>query len=245
MSARIHPDDDMFQGSRDHYESCGRQFADLIVAAAEKHGAASPAILELPCGYGRVTRHLVERFAPASITAADAMEPAVDFCVEEFGVTGVVVRPPLNGFNEVEDDRYDVAAMGSLVTHLGEADAIEVLANFGRKVAPSGIAIVTTHGVRAYDLLCKGTWHADQIDKTGLDSLKAAYEGDGFGFVRYRGDHVFERKTADSVGETYYGVSLIRREWLVNRMTENGFALDTMMEGGWDNHQDVFVFRKA
>ena len=58
----IHPDDDMFMGSLEHYDLAGKEMTSLVEIAAKNLSLAAPHILELPCGYGRVTRHLIQLF---------------------------------------------------------------------------------------------------------------------------------------------------------------------------------------
>lgn len=117
----IHPDDDMFSGSLDHYESVGKEMADLVEVAAHDLGLSAPHILELPCGYGRVTRHLVKLFPAERSLACDIMVPAVEFVATKFGVKGHPAEIPVNELTGIETDTFDIAVMGSLITHLSAA----------------------------------------------------------------------------------------------------------------------------
>lgn len=236
---KIHPDDDMFQGSIEHYLSCGEEFAEIIVHAAAMSSAREPQILELPCGYGRVTRHLVRYFASSEITAADVMAPAVDYCSATFGVTGVVVQEPVNEFPNIPDGAFDVIAMGSLVTHLSESNARLALTHFLRKLAPGGIAVISTHGARVFELLSTGAvWF--ELAPTDREQLLTSYQRDAYGFAYYAAGHAFERKTVDYVGD-HYGVSLIPHSWMIRALAVLGYTVVRYQVGGWDNHQDVYI----
>ena len=242
MQSQIHSDDDMYVGSLGHYEQCGKQFADIIGAAAQRATFSSPRILELPCGYGRVTRHLVKFFLPEKIVVADAIAPAVEFCIEQFGVSGIEVGEPLNEFINIPNGAFDVAAMGSLITHLSEDSAETVLKHFFSKLTPQGIALITTHGVRAHEiLLADSNWF--ELIPSDREFLKAAYQEDKFGYVQYAPDHSFEKKTVECVGKSY-GISLIPHSWMVKTVNQLGYSVLDYQKGGWDNHQDVFVIAK-
>lgn len=240
--SRIHPDDDMFTGSIEHYESCGKEFADIVSNAAKLVSLPVPQILELPCGYGRVTRHLVKHFSPEQIFVADAMASAVNFCMEQFGVSGVKVVEPLNEFTNIPTGSFDVAAMGSLITHLSEDSTEAVLRHFLSKLSLQGVAVVTTHGVRAHEILsADSNWF--ELTPSDRELLKVAYQEERFGYVQYAPDHSFERKTVDCVGKSY-GISLIPHCWMLETVKRLGYSVIDYQKGGWDNHQDVFVIAK-
>lgn len=244
MNTLIHPDDDMFCGNIAHYEACGRQFAGFVEQASRcvKSGGKKK-ILELPCGYGRVTRHLVEMFPPADIVVADAMPQAVEFCCEQFGVSGIEVKAPLNELRDVPEGEFQVAAMGSLITHLDEHSAGIVLCCFLSKLAVGGVAVITTHGKRAQEILFSNTaWF--ELLAGDRDSLKEAARQGKYGYARYAPHHEFERKTVEAVGESY-GISLIPHEWMLCSFAKLGVGVIDYLEGGWDGHQDVYFVGKT
>src|SRR6516225_708731 len=78
----------MFSGDREAYLSVGRSAlrcinVSLMVAGIEAETIRT--ILDLPCGHGRVLRHLREAFPAANITASDLRRDAVDYCAKTFG----------------------------------------------------------------------------------------------------------------------------------------------------------------
>lgn len=241
MSDPIHPDDDMFTGDRDHYERCGRQFAALIGKAADISKSSERRILELPCGYGRVTRHLIEMFPPQQIDVADIMAPCVQYVSSTFGVRGIQVVQPVNQFYNILDRRYSVAAMGSLITHLSESNTRTVVAHFLDKLAAGGVAVITTHGQRSHDALLAGNWFDVSLgDRT---TLLKAYANQGHGFANYSTAETFEKKTVETVGDAY-GVSLTHKDWMFELATDLGYSVIEFIQGGWDNHQDVFFINR-
>ncbi|WP_434113821.1 class I SAM-dependent methyltransferase [Paraburkholderia caffeinilytica] len=241
QSAPIHPDDDMFHGSNEHYTSVGTQMADCVSHAVELAQIDSPTILELPCGYGRVTRHLASRFDPKRIHVADIMVPAVDFCVETFGVNGYYIVDPVYEFQNVPETFFDAAALGSLITHLSGRNARTVIKHFFKKLKPGGIAVVTTHGARSREIL--ETVDCYQVGDAARTYLLDSYDAGQFGFVNYMADHSLEAKTIDYIGDSY-GISLIPHNWVNNVCDENGLIILEYRSGGWDNHQDVFFISR-
>lgn len=164
----------MFCGNHDHYEACGRQFAKFCEHASQLVGESSK-ILELPCGYGRVTRYLINSFSPA---------------------------------------------------------------NFLSKLSPDGVAVITTHGIKAQEILFSDeSWF--ELLPEDLESLKRAAKEKRYGYVGYAPGHAFEKKTVKRVG-SHYGISLIPHVWMLETINCLGFRVHEFIMGGWDNHQDVF-----
>lgn len=236
-SELIHPNDDMYHGSSEHYTSVGTQMADFAAHAAALGGVSSPVVLELPSGYGRVTRHLVSRFDPEHVHVADIMVPAVDFCAQSFGVKGYYITDPVYEFRNVPESFFNDAVLGSLITHLSELNARTVIKHFFAKLQPGGVAVVTTHGARSRQIL--ETADCYQIGDAARAHLLTSYDAGQFGFVNYMPDHSLEAKTVDYIGDSY-GIALIPHNWMSDACEENGLTILEYRPGGWDDHQDVF-----
>lgn len=243
---KIHKDDDMFHGSLEHYDSVGNQMADFVVSAHEIVGNQLSRILELPCGYGRVTRKLVDRFGSDRVFVAELMVPAIEFCVDQFGVSGYQVTPPVNEFRNIPNAYFDVGVMGSLITHLSEENSKTILSNFFKKLKPGGIGVVTTHGVRARELLEHSEhYQAEvcQVGSAGRRHLIDRYDSSQFGYAKYVSNHTFEQKTVPLVGDSY-GYSLIPQEWVEETAKNDGLKVVKSLLGCWDGHQDVFFIQR-
>src|SRR5262245_3795498 len=79
------PDDDMYLKGPDWYFSVGEDAARYILTALSiSRLAAVQSILDLPCGHGRVTRHLRAMFPSATIACGDVDRSGVDFCARTF-----------------------------------------------------------------------------------------------------------------------------------------------------------------
>ncbi|MGH9871110.1 MAG: class I SAM-dependent methyltransferase [Pyrinomonadaceae bacterium] len=228
VSARIYYNDGMYHGDGAHYFKVGLSGIACINEALKCADLKSPrAILDFPCGSGRVLRFLVQRFPEAEITACELERGPVEFCVRTFGA-----RPAYSSLNldEVSLDRkFDLIWCGSLVTHLNESGIVALIRLFQRHLAEGSLLIFTTHGdfvpVRIVAREFDYGLTAEQIDRIGID-----YPLTGYGFENYP-------------GEKDYGVSLTSPEWVRARAREQGGLREVFFkERGWDNHQDVFGF---
>lgn len=242
----IHKDDDMFHGSIEHYDSVGRQMADFVEMAQVMINRPQAAILELPCGYGRVTRKLVERFGPDRVFVAEIMAPALEFCSGRFGVSGYQVTDPVNEFKNIPDARFDIAVMGSLITHLSEENSEVVFRNFFRKISSGGVGVVTTTGVKARELLENSDHYRTEVCQVGDQGRKYlldCYDRGSFGYAKYVSSHTFEQRTVELIGDSY-GYSLIPKNWVDAMIEANDLRLVDWLPGGWDGHQDVFFIAR-
>ncbi|HWN11075.1 MAG TPA: class I SAM-dependent methyltransferase [Pyrinomonadaceae bacterium] len=228
VSSRIYFNDGMYHGDGAHYFKVGLSAIRCIDEALDRVGLKDVgAILDFPCGSGRVMRFLRQRFPDARITACELAEGPVQFCVRTFGAEPAYSSPNLD--NVSLRKHFDLIWCGSLVTHLNAQGIAALLRLFRRHLAPGGLMIFTTHGdfvarripTRDFDygLL------PEQIQRIGDN-----YPETGYGFEDYR-------------GEKDYGVSLTSPEWIRERVGEVGGLGEVFFkERGWDDHQDVFAF---
>lgn len=240
-SILIHKDDDMFHGSYEHYNAVGSQMAGFVLHAATLISELNPVILELPCGYGRVLRKLVERYSPERIHVAEINPQALKFCTDTFGVTGYLVTDPVHEFRNIPDSAFDIAVMGSLITHLSEQNARTVIKYFFNKVKLGGVGVITTTGVKSREILGESCIY--QVSEEARQRLLSSYDANQFSFSVYRKNHDFERRTVDLIGESY-GISLIPEGWIDDVCKENGLSVVKRIHGAWDSHQDVFYIAK-
>lgn len=122
---------------------------------------ASPRILDLGCGCGKMARFFV--YHPGlTYVGLDVFQPAIYWCNREFArfadrfrfehldVASQLYNPAgaLNGANvrlPVEDDSIDVVICGSLFTHLLEPTFRHYLAELQRCLRPEGTALISLH----------------------------------------------------------------------------------------------------
>jgi hypothetical protein len=103
------------------------------------------------------------------------------------------------------------------------------------------VAVITTHGQRSHDAIVARSWFA--VSDEDRETLLSAYARHGHGFVNYSDAETFERKTVETVGDTY-GVSITHKDYMVSLVDELRFSVVEFIEGGWDDHQDVFFIAR-
>ncbi len=215
----------MYKGKSQHYFGCGRDAIRKICTTLVLNGTDAPdTILDFGCGYGRVTRYIRAAFADAFVVASDVMAAAVKFNAQTFGVADHLSTPDLGAVSF--DTTFDLIWCGSLMTHLSEDKAVQLLNLFERSLKPNGIAIFTTHG----------RFVAERRHKTGwsynLDEAKYRVIGEQFDAGAYAYTDYAHMKD--------YGISLTPMAWIAEHLRQRkGIRCLFFMERGWDNHQDV------
>jgi len=235
IRGRVHLDDQMMGrddlATQRHYARVAREAVDLVVEALGAAGrtlADVQACLDLPSGYGRVTRLLAAAIPASRITVADVDREAVRFCRHEFGVHGFVIGTDARALRLPR--QYDVIFVGSLLTHLDEEQCLALLRNLHAGLAPGGVLVVTTHG----------EWCLDYLYAYGAEfaAAEAAFRD---GMARH-GMHF-----APYEGATDWGITLHTRGYIetaVRSLFGGNLAQLGFRARGWDEHQDVFSFQR-
>jgi SAM-dependent methyltransferase len=221
----VSPRDVMHRSDPGRYFVVGADAMETIARFTTLVGLQEPrAILDLPCGHGRVLRFLRARFPEASIAACDLDADGVDFCASTFDArpiysTADVAKVPL-------DAEFDLIWCGSLMTHVHAEQWRSLLRLFADHLREPGLLIFTTHG----------RFHARRLrsgqTKLGLSDWAARtvlsdYDQAGFGFQSY-------------AGQEGYGISLSSPPWACEQvLATSGLRLAGYQERGWSDHQDV------
>lgn len=226
MGTEISPQDTMFDGSHAHYLSVGLSALRIIETAI----ADTPRrILDLPSGHGRITRLLRARFPTAEITCCDVDHDGARFAARHFGTHAVLSGGDFRGLDL--GGPFDLLFVGSLLTHLSELHARQLLDCLVRHMAPNGIIILSSHGAYVADRLVPLAWDYLRSPARARRVLEA-YRATGYGYSDY----------PDSQG---YGLSLISRPWIEAALHASPLRLASYAERGWDDHQDIMVLRRA
>jgi len=159
LSLDIHPEDEMLQGvsepvrvrpgtERLTYLRTGQEAALVLehALAAFGRGLAAPTrLLELACGYGRVTRHLRRRLPGNRLVACEIVPAAAEHVAREFGVECV----PASADPAAVDwpGRFDVIFVASLFSHLPRVRFEGWLARLRGSLADDGVVVLSTHGL--------------------------------------------------------------------------------------------------
>src|SRR3954452_5837435 len=122
VDMEVTPHDDMLVDTpegRNHYREVGLSALRLATDGMVLTGNAHPrSILDLPCGGGRVTRHLVRFFPEAKTYVSDLDQQKVAAVVAQFGVEAVTAS---KDFTTPLPGSYDLIFVGSLLTHLNKS----------------------------------------------------------------------------------------------------------------------------
>lgn len=229
-SGRIHYGDGMYIGDGAHYYKVGLSAIRCIDEALTLATLSDPeAILDLPCGYGRVLRFLAHRFPKAKITACELDRDAVDFCVTALGASPAYSSPDLDGLSL--GTHFNLIWCGSLITHIDDAKIIALFEFFRRHLAPGGLLLFTTHGDYVARRMSTTDFHYGLLHEQ-IRSIVDRYSQSGFAYTDYP-------------DREHYGISLTSPEWIRKQIEQvGGLRTIYFREHGWDNHQDVFGFMR-
>lgn len=230
LDCRISPKDDIFGFFRGHPSSVNPlrdYFADgwrtlselmLLLEAVDRPLLRTASVLEFASGHGRFTRHLVKALGAERVTVSDIVADAVDFSQRTFGVKGFAsasvpeqVRWPR---------QYELVFVLSLFSHLPRSTWTRWLQVLRDAVAPGGLLVFSTHGVKAAD----------------FDSVKL--DDDGFFFA--------PSSESNAIDANEYGTAFTSERFVLDRIAET-WGSDALRHRSlvhfW-NHQDAYVLQR-
>ena len=224
--------DEMFTGDREHYFGVGKSALkgiETALSAIDLPSANIRRILDLPCGHGRVMRHLKAAFPQAQITACDLNRGAVDFCAQTFAAQPVYSSVNVNQI--ALPGSYDLIWSGSLLTHLRPGPCAEFVRLFNSLIAPGGLIVFTLHG-RWVERSLATRRYTYGLKEPDVVSLLKEYCETGFGY-------------ADYPGVSGYGISVSSPAYVLAQLVSlPDLKLISYHEKGWDNHQDIVCLQK-
>jgi SAM-dependent methyltransferase len=171
----------MFDASGlDQYLRIGRSAVYAISQAIMLTGQTDcRRVLDLPCGFGRVLRHLIAFFPGSHFVACDLNKGAVDYCRQTFNVEGVYGQ---DRFDYDFDSPFDLIWCGSLLTHLPEQKFQDATAFLVRNLAEEGVAVITLHG--RFSLTVHDTY-SKLLPNDQFLQVKRDFLTNGFGYRDY------------------------------------------------------------
>jgi len=184
-------------------------------------------VLDFPCGYGRVLRFLIVRFPEAKFTVSDIDSVALDFCRSVFSVQSVMSDRDFRLM--ALGGKFDLIWCGSLMTHLDEKDATNLLKFFHDHLNPGGLCMFTTHGKTTMEWI-QGKRETYRLTETAQQKVLSEYKEKGYGYADYKNQHG-------------YGISVVSHDHMLAIARSVGRWNETFyLERGLDNHQDVYGF---
>ena len=228
-SLQVHPADIMYSGNAYHYLSVGLSASRCIQEAIRSAGKefAACSILDFPSGYGRALRFLRARFPDSDITAAEIETSALDFCRLNFSATPLLSKIPFSDLDLPR--RFDLIWCGSLVTHIDEQAACDLLQFFHDHLSDRGLCVFTTHGRGSIERIQskKATYG---LSEDAQQKIIREFQSKGYGY-------------ADYPNQSGYGISVVTHQRIRELARGVGGWNETLfLEHGWDNHQDVYAF---
>jgi SAM-dependent methyltransferase len=233
---RIHPEDSMLESRIPilirHYRDVGLSALDNIedcLLGASRTFADVGAVLDLPCGYGRVLRWLTTAVPRSTISACDIDASGVEFCAREFGAQPIISQENLRAVRF--PGTYDLIWVGSLLTHLPPDACLDVLDTLCNLLEPRGVMVFTTHGESC---LSQPSPSYGDVFLAAIDQVRAGVLAHGLHFVPYS-------------DQARYGTTIHSRAY-VEQLTSNQFSdrvtLVRYAARGWDRHQDVWGWQR-
>lgn len=255
----IAPGDAMWIGASQWYFPVGESALLAILRALTAGSLTSvKTVLDLPCGHGRVARHLRAAFPETRLTFCDLDRASVDFCTKTFGGHGVYSRRDLAQVSL--PGPFDVIWVGSLFTHVDERRTEKWMDFLCRQLADNGVLVATFHGRRSLEIQRT----RPLIDDARWREILQGYERTGYGYADYpvsfrgstrllrladripAGRHLAYR-ISRLVGRTRgYGISLSKPQKIVELASRiPGVRVLAYTEQGWADNHDVLVVART
>jgi SAM-dependent methyltransferase len=225
------------------YVESGRVVLDDLERVLRDAGRALSSahdVLDLACGPGRVSMHLLERYPNAQVTGCDVDPRSIDWAarhLERGAFVATSAQPPL----PFDDSSFDLVFSYSLWTHLSEPAQLAWLAEVRRLLRPDGIAVLTTHGVGIHAWMT-GSRDAFVQSDSFMERLRAAGSPreHGFIFVPYQESALSGPGLRGIEGE--YGMSFQTPAYTRERWSQQVEILDVVPDAV--AHQDAVLLRR-
>jgi SAM-dependent methyltransferase len=229
VSQEIAQCDAMFDGSNvDHYLNVGRSAIEIIALSMIRSGKSHIAsVFDMPCGAGRVTRHLRAFFPEADIFVSDLDKQSERFASETFAAHAIDTSPD---FSAALGRTFDLIFCGSLLTHFPKRLFLQTLEWLCHTMGPDGLLVLTLHGRRA-DYV---ETNLNRFVKPRLWQRAArAARRRGFGYIE-----------TVQLGGMSHGVSLTMPSWIAGIVERHpSLRIVSYSEAAWDDHQDALVLQ--
>jgi SAM-dependent methyltransferase len=220
----------------------GARDISLFLDLYERHGMlrrARPRVLDFGCGCGRLTRflNLSDRY---EVYACDLNADHVAWCGENLPTIRTkknAPTPPLPFPNE----SIDLVYLLSVFTHLPDSAVLAWVHDLERVVAVGGIAIITTHGFRALEIICHSADHQKLMDM-GAEAAARVFKllkMAGYVYIPYRSSI----QAAANVQGADYGNSFTSPDFVRSGWTGR-FDLVEYLPAALRGWQDVYVLRR-
>ena len=231
INRKISPNDAM---QNQWYDDVGHSAVEVIKAAIlTSYLSNIGRVLDLPCGHGRVLRHLRAMFPDTPIDACDLDKDGVDFCASTFGSNPIYSSEDLTQVDF--KNLYDLIWVGSLFSHTSMDISAKWMKHLSQFLSQRGIIVATMIGRPGLDIHNKLPYIANEK----WNQIIIEYNKCGYGYCDYSTEENHEYISGS------YGISLAKPSVIVNIIESiPDVRLYSFTERAWADHQDVVVFGK-
>jgi MoaA/NifB/PqqE/SkfB family radical SAM enzyme/SAM-dependent methyltransferase len=221
-----------------YFSSGPSQLAEIDALLRERGHpglAASRAVADFACHYGRLTRALRAALPHAAVYACDIDNGAVQFCADELGALPVVTgwRPD----EESLPGDLDAVLCVSLLTHTPLEHWRRVLRAWARMLRPSGVAAFTFFSEVHVDAWLAGAMeHYGSYSREQRAATARSVREEGYGFAAL---------TSGYGGEPLYGMAFAKADVVRREIAAAGLELLALpAEASSTFAQDLALVRK-
>tara|TARA_B100000780_G_C21103711_1_gene445525 strand:- start:1124 stop:1963 length:840 start_codon:yes stop_codon:yes gene_type:complete len=219
------------EGIADYLQG-GRNVSGYIeeqLKAAGRDWKDVEAAFDIGCGYGRISRVVVEKMTNGQLHACDVIDDAVNFVCGSFDAKKEAVHGD-PAFPSTS--KFDLAWLYSVFTHLPNEKIGEMIRDISKCLKPNGLLIFTTQGYPSAEHAMQG--YAEPWPKRQQQVLSAMKDV-GYYYERYP-------YYKEEIGMTWHTDENIKA--LVKKYAQELKLQDFRSPGVPGGHQDYYTFIK-
>ncbi len=208
-------------------------YAHLKELVEEAGGSLEPStrVLDVGCGWGRISRLFFKDVAPTNVYGIDIDERLIDVCKRTFIAEQFRHVSP-TGSIPFPDGSFDVISANSVLSHLSAEWHVAAVREWSRVLAPGGVVVATVLSHRSLDRaeeakrrgIRKGGWAWIR----DLATQRTALDDEGFTWV----------PTGKEGDEAGYGMAFLDRSWLERCWPAD---LDVVELASYDDYPQSFA----
>ncbi|MEM9373637.1 MAG: class I SAM-dependent methyltransferase [Planctomycetota bacterium] len=165
-------------------------------------------VIDVGCGWGRITQALLRDFEPAQLIGCDVMAEALDIC-RSTGLPVELLQLPYMPPADLPDASADLIVAFSVFSHLAERPHRAWVEDFARVLRPGGVLVVTTRP-RAFIQYAQSVRQQGDVADHERGAA-SAFQGSGAWLEAYdRGEFCFDGDhRGGSRPDEYYGEAAV------------------------------------
>lgn len=170
---------------------------------------ANTQVLDLGCGWGRLSQTILKDFPAGNIVSLDVAEEPIRICTETELPTRLVLVPDAQPPSSLADESIDLVISFSVFSHLSEASHWRWLEELHRVMRPGGVAALTTRGRFHIDLFERNRRQGGKSPAwKDVEAAKRTYDQGDFLF-----DEIDRHQLGSDYGEAAIPEQYVHRNW--------------------------------